>query len=94
MSPQKIIEWSKTDKFQKKYKKLDKNLQDKVNEALKKLVEDIKNPGLRFEKLKGTHNPPIYSIHATDNLKITMSIEGNHAILRVVDFHNNIDRNP
>lgn len=89
-----IASWRKLKRFHKDYDHLPNELRDKVDDRLQTLSKNPRPPGLSFEKLKGYSDPDIYSIHVTGNYKITMEIDGNHAFLRRVADHNEIDRAP
>lgn len=91
-----ITEVSFTEKFRKAYKKLPPDIQAHVNEALHNLMKNPRPASLRFEKLKGYRKPNIYTIHATPNHshKISFELNGSSAILRNVDTHKLIDRQP
>jgi len=82
-------------RFKKDYKGLDSGLKERVNDTLRKFLQNPFPPGIRFEKLKGYKNPDIYTVHVTGNLKISIEIkDGNKAILRRVALHDQIDFNP
>lgn len=85
-----------TDRFKGEYKKLSPELKERIKEVLRDLVKSPPPRSLRFEKLHGYRNPSIYTIHLTTNhsYKISMSIEGDRAILRRVATHKEIDRRP
>lgn len=89
-----IARWSKLKRFHKDYIALSVELRDMVDQKLQDLVKIPMPSGLRFEKLKGYSNPDYFTIHVTGNYKLSMEIEGNHAYLRRVADHNEIDRAP
>lgn len=89
-----ISTWSFTSAYERQYRKLGADMQSLVDSKLKDLQKDPRPPGLRFEKLSGHRKPYIYSIHITGNYKVSMEIEGNHAHLRKVGNHDDIDRSP
>jgi len=80
--------------FHEDYAYLDATIQKRADNALKKLLMYPIPPGLEFEKLKGRHDPDIYTIHVTGNIKVSMTIVGDTARLRHIDTHRRIDRNP
>ena len=69
-------------------------LQDAVEKALKKLLENPQSRILRMEKLSGFEN--VYTIHITGNHshKLSFNMNGDIAVLRRLDTHKSIDRNP
>jgi hypothetical protein len=86
----------KDDRFKRDYKKLSQELQARVHDVLRLLVQDTRLGSLRFHKLHGYKNPAVYTIDLTTNrdYKISLSIEGDRAILRRVATHKEIDRRP
>ncbi len=80
--------------FEKDYKKLTPQLQDKFKKQAKKLFEANKAGTLSFEKLKGYKRPDIYTIHIEGNYKASFEIEGNVAIFRRIGSHDRIDSTP
>jgi len=80
--------------FHEDYAYLDATIQKRTDTALIKLLMYPMPPGIEFEKLKGYNDPDIYTIHVTGNFKISMTIEGDTALLRHVDTHRRIDRSP
>jgi mRNA-degrading endonuclease RelE of RelBE toxin-antitoxin system len=89
-----IARWAKTKRFHKDYDKLTIDLRDLVDSKLQDLSKSPRPPGLRFEKLKGYDDPPIYTAHVTGNYKMSMEINGAVATLRRVGSHDEIDRAP
>lgn len=89
-----IARWSKTKRFHKDYDKLTIEQRDLVDSKLQDLSKDPRPSGLRFEKLKGYNDPPIYTAHVTGNYKMSMEISGSDATLRRVGTHDDIDRAP
>ena len=83
-----------TKKFKKDLKRLDPTIQEKAFKKIEMLYKQPFPPGLCFEKLKGYHNPDIYTIHVTGNFKISLEINGTHAQLRRIGVHNTIDSTP
>lgn len=90
-----IKRWKKSKRFHRDYDKLTTDLKDRVDQKLQDLSISPMPPGLDFEKLKGYSNPDIYTIHITGNYKVSMEIvDGDHAFLRRVGDHDEIDRAP
>lgn len=87
-------------RFKKEYRRLDPQLQARVNEKLADLLSNPFPPGLRFEKLQGHSDPAVFTIHVDGNYKISLEAEnafdedGCEAVLRRVATHNEIDRRP
>lgn len=84
----------RTERFQRDFRKLETEMQDRVRAKLKDLLKNPRPPGLRFEKLKGHSSPDVYTIHITGNYKLSFLVEGTAAILRRVAAHDEIDRAP
>lgn len=80
--------------FKSDFKSLDRSIQRKAEDKLKRLLQNPRPRGLGFEKLKGCNNPDIYTIHVTGNFKISFEIIGDCAMLRRIGTHDRIDRTP
>jgi hypothetical protein len=89
-----VRSWKKMKRFHKDYDRLSIELRDRVDITLQDLVKSPIPAGLRFEKLKGWHNPDIYTVHVTGNHKISFEVSGTHASLRRVAPHDEIDHAP
>lgn len=83
-----------TERFRRDYRKLDAQMQARVDDKLRDLLKNPRPSGLAFEKLKGYTRPDVYTIHITGNYKLSLHIEGDTAVLRRVACHDDIDRLP
>lgn len=85
----------RTNRFKKAYKKLDKQSQKVINQALILLVDDLAHPSLRVKKMKGYHNPDLWELSANMDLRITFEfIKPNTLILRNCGHHAATLKNP
>lgn len=89
-----ITGWQASQVYRREYRKLPADLQALVKAKLGDLQQCPRPPGLRFEKLKGHHKPPIYTVHITGNYKLSFEVAGSVAWLRRVAPHKQIDRAP
>lgn len=89
-----IVRYTFKPSFEKDYKKLTPQLQDKFKKQVKKLFSANKTGTLSFEKLKGYKRPDIYTIHIEGNYKASFEIEGNVAVFRRIGSHDRIDLSP
>lgn len=82
--------------FKNSYSRLSDDIQEQVMVALECLLIDPQPKRLRLEKLQGNNKPPVYTIHVTPNHshKLSFELHGDIAVLRRVDTHKTIDRNP
>ncbi|GEM_PF-948193 len=87
-----IASVSFTKTFKRDYKRLAPERKQEVDQALRDLLRDPRPQYLRFEKLKGYTDPPVYTIHSSAKFKISMEIDGEHALLRHVGHHDELDR--
>ncbi len=99
-----------TKKFKKEYRKLEPQLQERVDGKIRDLFNYPIPAGLSFEKLQRHSDPDIYTIHVDGNYKISLQVDSyvefeksggrkleikrNSALLRRVGTHNEIDRAP
>jgi mRNA-degrading endonuclease RelE of RelBE toxin-antitoxin system len=74
-----------TRSYERGYKKLSTQNQNRVDEALTTLAKNPDHPSLNIEKVAGNKN--IWSIRATQKLRITFEREGDVIILRKVGSH-------
>lgn len=77
--------------FQRLYKKLSPDIQERVNKTILLLEENTKHPSLHFKKMEGTRN--IYEWRISDNYRGTLTKVGKKAYLKKVGNHNML-RNP
>lgn len=82
------------ERFKKAYKKLDPRIQGEVDETIEDLLKDVPPPGRQVKKMSGHHNPDIWEIRVTKNFRLTFERDGETAILRNVDNHDLLYRNP
>jgi mRNA-degrading endonuclease RelE of RelBE toxin-antitoxin system len=99
-----------TVRFQREYKKLESQIQERVDGKVRDLRKNPFPAGLAFEKLKGHSNPDIYTVHVDGNYKMSLHVMTVHemekkgfkevkvaktvGVLRRVGSHNEIDRKP
>lgn len=85
----------RTNRFKKQYKKLDKQSQKIINQALVLLVKDFSYPSLRVKKMKGYRNPDIWEASANMDLRITFEFQNPDTfILRNCGHHDETLNNP
>ncbi|MDX3774447.1 hypothetical protein QE250_09990 [Chromatiaceae bacterium AAb-1] len=89
-----IVAFDYKPSFQRDYKKLTPELQEKFKIQSRKLFSANRNGTAAFEKLKGYKRPDIYTIHIEGNYKASFEIQGTTAIFRRIGNHNKIDRKP
>lgn len=78
-----------TKRFKRSYKKMDKNSQELIKEALKMLAENSKHPSLRVKKMQGYHNLYVWEASANLNIRITFEMEkSDRLILRNCGYDN------
>lgn len=79
--------WRASRRYEREYRKLPKNLRERVQHKLEDLLKDPRPSGLRFEKLQGYRNPSIYTIHVNGDYKVSLEINAQVAWLRRVNSH-------
>jgi len=80
------LQWTKS--FAKDYKKLPQQLQKRTNQKLGFLLDNIKHPSLRIQKIKGEKD--IYEASVTMNYRIRFTITGDTYLLLRVGTHTEI----
>ncbi|OIO37145.1 MAG: hypothetical protein AUJ75_04700 [Candidatus Omnitrophica bacterium CG1_02_49_10] len=76
--------------FKRDYKKLSLEVKEKVQKAILRMGEDLKYPGLRVKKIKGTDS--IWEARASQSVRLTFNLQGNTIILRTVGEHDILKR--
>lgn len=70
-----MMNFERTNRFKKAYKKLDKQSQKVINQTLITLAEDTSHPSLRVKKMQGYRNPDIWEASANMDLRITFELQ-------------------
>ena len=74
-----------TDRFRRAYRALTAEDRRRVQTALRRLAENLRHPGLRVKKMRGTGG--IWEARAGRDLRITFEIRDDALILRNVGRH-------
>ncbi len=81
-----------TNRFQKAYQSLAADDQGRVQKAIRLMSGDLRHPGLRVKRIKGTQG--IWEARASKSLRITFETEGDALILRNVGHHDQALKKP
>jgi mRNA interferase RelE/StbE len=87
--PLKIL---RTDSFKRDFGKLPKDVQERTEKALRRLVENPRHPSLRNKKMKGVED--IWEASVSISYRITYQVSGDALILRRVGTHDILRREP
>lgn len=79
-----------TDRFKKDYQKLPPEIQRRVDQKLRLLVQDFRHPSLRVHKLRGVEG--LWEFSVTMNYRVIFEIEEGYIILLGVGPHRIVDR--
>jgi len=82
----------RTERFKRAYRKLEKQEQERVKQALIQLLADRAHPGLRVKRVQETAK--VWELRASRDIRVTFEIEENTIILRNVGHHDLTLRNP
>ncbi len=74
-----------TERFRRAYRSLASEEQKRVQNALLRMAENLRHPGLRVKRIRGTQG--IWEARASRALRLTFEVEGNKIILRNVGSH-------
>ena len=74
-----------TDRFRRAYRALTPEDRRRVQAALRRLAENLRHPGLRVKKMRGTGG--IWEARASRGLRITFEMRDDALILRNVGRH-------
>ncbi len=82
----------RTERFKRAYRRLEKPDQERVKQALVRLLADRTHPGLRVKRVQGTAK--VWELRAGRDIRVTFEIKENAIILRNVGHHDSTLRNP
>ena len=74
-----------TERFRRAYRSLTAEEQKRVQNSLRRMSEDLRHPGLRVKRVRGTDG--IWEARASRALRLTFEVEGDKIILRNVGGH-------
>lgn len=74
-----------TERFRRAYRSLTTEDQKRVQNTLRRTSEDLRHPGLRLKRIRGTHG--IWEARASRALRLTFEVEGDKIVLRNVGSH-------
>ncbi len=81
-----------TERFKRRYRSLTQEDQKRIQKALRKMADDLRNPALRVKRIQGTSK--IWEARASRFLRIIFEGEGEYLILRNVGPHDATFRKP
>jgi len=84
------MEFKRTERFRKDFRKLPKHVQDRVISALEQLESDRNHPSLRTRKMEGASG--VWEMRASDNYRITFQLEDDGILLRRIGTHDILRR--
>jgi mRNA-degrading endonuclease YafQ of YafQ-DinJ toxin-antitoxin module len=76
---------ARSENFKRGWKRLTEEQKTLAWKAIENLIVDMRYPGLRVKKLKGTEH--IWEARVSRSLRMTFQIEGDIIILRNVGWH-------
>ena len=79
------MEFVRTERFRRAYRKLEPRYQKQVKKALALLLTDRTHPGLRAKRIRGTEK--VWELRADKDIRVTFEIETETHILRNVGHH-------
>jgi mRNA interferase RelE/StbE len=86
------VEFVRTERFKRAYRKLEPRYQKLVKRALVQLLADRTHPGLRVKRIRGTAK--VWELRAGRDIRMTFEIEEGAYILRNVGHHDPTLKNP
>ena len=81
-----------TVRFGRQYKKLPKELRERVGEQLSRLAEDPTHPSLRVKRIQRSLG--IWEASVTDSIRFTFSVGDRTYVLRNLGDHDHVFHNP
>lgn len=92
MSGPKISTIGRLPHFERAYKSLGPQIQKGVDEAIKDLFKNPFPPGRHVHKMGGYRN--IWEVRINQDYRMSFQLDGDKAILRNVDSHDKLLKNP
>ena len=86
------MEFERTNKFKRQYRRKPQNQKDKIKKTLKLLAQDIRYPGLHTSKVQGIDG--IWECYVDDSMRITFEYGKGCIILRNNCKHDISSTNP
>lgn len=80
-----MIQFLRTERFKKDFKRLPNDIQDRAGKALELFVSNPRHPSLHVKKMEGA--PDIWELRVTDNYRITFQFVQEGVLLRRVGTH-------
>jgi len=74
-----------TGRFRRAYRALSDEEQERVQKALRMMSEELRHPGLRVKRVRGTHG--VWEARASRALRLTFEVDGDKIVLRNVGGH-------
>ena len=76
---------ARTESFKKAWRQLSDEQKALARKAIENLIKDMRYPGLRVKKVKGTEH--IWEARASRSIRMTFQIDGDTIILRNIGQH-------
>ncbi len=80
----------RTDRFKRDYQKLPPEIQERLAQKLRLLVQNPRHPSLRVHKIRGVEG--LWEFSITMNYRVIFEIEGDCYVLLGVGPHRMVDR--
>jgi mRNA interferase RelE/StbE len=87
-----LMQIARTENFKRAWKQLTEDQKASARKAVDTLLSDMRYPGLRAKKVKGTGH--IWEARVSYSLRITFQIKGEIIILRNIGQHDETLRRP
>ena len=84
------MEFKRTERFRKDFRKLPGQVQDRAIHALEQYESDRDHPSLHVKKMEGA--PGIWEMRVSDNYRITFQTEDGGILLRRIGTHDILRR--
>lgn len=80
----------RTDRFKRDFRRLPREVQERVETSLERFVANSRHPSLQVKKMEGA--PGIWELRVTDNYRLTFQFVEEGVILRRVGTHDVLRR--
>ncbi len=80
------MQFLRTERFKKDFKRLPSDVQDRVGKALELFASNTRHPSLQMKKMEGA--PDIWELRVSGNYRITFQFVPDAVLLRRIGTHN------
>jgi mRNA-degrading endonuclease RelE of RelBE toxin-antitoxin system len=82
------VKIARTERFMRAYGRLNAENRAQARKAISQLAEDLRHPGLRVKRIRGTRG--IWEARVSRGCRLTFQVEGDTILLRNIGEHDDV----